>query len=252
MLLSNMLLRRMKRDRVPESLKALARDLRLAAPPRRIEGFDISHFGGRATVASMVVFRNGLPLKKDYRCYRIRSLEGVDDYAALAEVVKRRYRRLLGEGAALPDLVLVDGGVGQLARAHRALAELGLEELPVIGLAKRFEEVFLPGESLPRNIPRNSSANRLLQHVRDEAHRFALAYSRKVGRKEALPDPLAEVAGVGPVLRDRLLKSLGGLRGLEQATEQQLLEVRGVGPALAASLIRFLQAARVGRGSSDS
>ena len=234
-------LRRLKRERVPESLRALQRDLGLPGLPRRIEGFDISHFGGAATVASLVVFQDGRPLKKDYRHYHVKTVAGVDDFASMEEVVERRYRRLLAERGALPDLVLVDGGKGQLGRAHAVLCRLGLAELPVCGLAKRFEEVFVPGESLPRNIPRNSAANRLLQQVRDEAHRFALRFNRHQMASLALPDPLAEVPGVGPALSERLLLRFGGLRRLARASREELLEVKGVGPALAERLRAHLR-----------
>jgi len=247
-LLETLRLERMKRDRLPASLKALARDLGLPGPPRRIEGFDISHFGGRATVASLVVFADGRPLKRDYRHFRVKEVAGIDDFASLEEIVRRRYVRLLAEGKPMPDLVLIDGGKGQLGRAAAVLRELGLPDQPVIGLAKRFEEVFVPGESLPRNIPKASAANRLLQHVRDEAHRFALAFNRRLRAKEALPDPLAAVPGLGPVKRDRLLERFGGLRRLAEATEEELLAVSGVGPALAQAIRETLGK---GNGSDD-
>jgi excinuclease ABC subunit C len=234
-------LRRLARDRVPASLEALRRDLGLPALPRRIEGFDISHFGGAATVASLVVFVDGRPRKQDYRHFHVKSVAGVDDFAAMEEVVERRYRRLTEAGHALPDLVLIDGGKGQLGRAHAALRRLGLAGLPVCGLAKRFEEVFLPGESLPRNIPRDSAANRLLQQVRDEAHRFALRFNRDQMARLALPDPLAGVPGIGPELSSRLLLRFGGLRRLARATREELLEVKGVGPALADRLRQHLR-----------
>lgn len=235
-LLEGLQLERMKRDRVPETLKALARDLGLKGPPRRIEGFDISHFGGQATVASLVVFEDGRPLKRDYRHFRVKEVAGVDDFASMEEVVRRRYARLLEEGKPLPDLVLIDGGKGQLGRAAAVLRGLGLASQPVIGLAKRFEEVFVPGESLPRNIPKTSAANRLLQHVRDEAHRFALAYNRQLRARQDIPDPLAAVPGLGPVKRDRLLERFGGLKRLLEASAAELMETPGVGAALAQAI----------------
>jgi excinuclease ABC subunit C len=234
-------LRRLRRERVPQSLLALQRDLGLPELPRRIEGFDISHFGGAATVASLVVFQDGRPLKRQYRHFNVKTVEGIDDFAAMEEIVERRYRRVQAEGGALPDLVLIDGGKGQLGRACAALRRLGLGELPVCGLAKRFEEVFLPGESLPRNIPRDSAANRLLQQVRDEAHRFALRFNRHQMARLALPDPLAAVPGVGPELSERLLLRFGGLRRLARAGREELLEVKGVGPMLADRIIDVLR-----------
>lgn len=239
--LEERLLRRMKRDRVPESLRALQRDLGLAELPRRIEGFDISHFGGEATVASLVVFQDGRPLKKDYRHFHVKSVAGIDDFASMEEVVERRYRRLLEEGRPLPELILIDGGKGQLGRAHAVLRRLGVPDQPVCGLAKRFEEVYLPGESLPRNIPRDSAANRLLQQVRDEAHRFALRFNQRVRQTRALPDPLAGVPGIGPELSRRLLLRFGGLRQLVRAGEDELCAVSGVGPALARRLLDHLR-----------
>jgi excinuclease ABC subunit C len=239
--LEERLLRRLKRDRVPESLRALQRDLGLSVLPRRIEGFDISHFGGEATVASLVVFQDGRPLKKDYRHFHVKSVDGIDDFASMEEVVERRYRRLLDEGRPLPELILIDGGKGQLGRAHAVLRRLGVPEQPVCGLAKRFEEVFLPGESLPRNIPKDSAANRLLQQVRDEAHRFALRFNQHLRHTRALPDPLAGVTGIGEELSRRLLLRFGGLRQLARATDEELCAVKGVGPALAGRLREYLR-----------
>jgi len=236
-------LRRLKRERIPDSLRALQRDLGLPRLPRRIEGFDISHFGGEATVASLVVFVDGKPLKKDYRHFHVKSVAGIDDFASMEEVVERRYRRLVEEGKELPDLVLVDGGKGQLGRAHAALCRLGLAAQPVCGLAKRFEEVFLPGESLPRNIPKDSTANRLLQAVRDEAHRFALRFNQHLRATRALPDPLAGVPGIGAELSRRLLLRFGGLRQLARASEEELAAVPGVGKARARKLRDHLRGA---------
>ncbi len=217
-----------KRERVPETLAALARDLDLKGPPRRIEGFDVSHYAGEATVASMVVFQDGKPLKRDYRIFNIRETAGIDDFASIGEAVRRRYSRMLKEEKTLPDLVLIDGGKGQLGRAHEVLRELGLDALPVIGLAKRFEEVFVPGESLPRNIPKTSAANRLLQHIRDEAHRFAITRNRDRRSKERKMDFLDELPGLGPVLQERLLKHFGSLKKIRAATAAQLAEVQGI------------------------
>jgi excinuclease ABC subunit C len=239
-LLDEQELRRMRRERIPEAVRALARDLHMKGLPRRIEGFDISHFGGKATVASLVVFQDGRPLKRDYRHFRIREVEGIDDFASMEEVVRRRYSRLVEEGRPLPDLILIDGGKGQLGRACKVLKELGIGEQPVIGLAKRLEEVFVPGEELPLNVPKDSASNRLLQHVRNEAHRFAITFNRKLRAKEAIPDPLAGVRNLGPRLRDRLLERFGGLSGLKAATREELLAVEGMGPVLVERLMEFM------------
>ncbi len=233
-------LRRLARDRVPASLSALQRDLGLPTLPRRIEGFDISHFGGKATVASMVVFVDGRSLKRDYRHFHVKSVEGVDDFASMEEVVERRYRRLVEEGQAMPDLILIDGGKGQLGRAHQVLRRLGLPAQPICGLAKRLEEVFVPGESLPLTLPRDSAANRLLQQVRDEAHRFALAFNRREMARLALPDPLLGIPGLGPVLKERLLLRFGDVKGLGEASLDELVEVKGVGRKLAVDLLERL------------
>ncbi|MCA9784594.1 MAG: excinuclease ABC subunit C [Candidatus Cloacimonetes bacterium] len=236
-LLAELKLERLKRDRVPETLQALARDLDLPGPPTRIEGFDISHFGGEGTVASLVVFEGGKPLKKDYRIFNIRETQGIDDFASMEEVVRRRYTRVLAEERPLPDLVLIDGGKGQLGRAHAVLQELGLASLPVIGLAKRFEEVFLPGESLPRNIPKVSASNRLLQHIRNEAHRFAIGHNRSRLSRERKMDFLEDVPGLGPTLRDRLLAHFGSLKKLRTASLEDLCAVRGISAAKAQAIL---------------
>jgi excinuclease ABC subunit C len=158
-------------------VKDLQTSLGLALSPDVIECFDISHLSGTAMVGSMVQFRNGAPDKKNYRRFRIRTVEGIDDFAAIAEVVKRRYRRLIDDEALVPDLIIIDGGKGQLAAALGALEGLGLA-IPVIALAKREEEVYLPGETLPRRLDEKGMALRYLQEIRDEAHRFAIAYNR--------------------------------------------------------------------------
>lgn len=165
--------------------EALARAIGLPEPPEVIECFDISHLSGSETVGSMVQFVAGRPEKRGYRRFRIRSVEGVDDFAAIAEVVGRRYARLKREEAPMPDLIVVDGGPGQLAAASRALGELGLA-IPVIALAKREEEVYVPGMRHPLPVPRTGKASLFLQEIRDEAHRFALAYHRLLRRKRVV------------------------------------------------------------------
>ena len=151
-----------------------------------IECFDISHLSGTAMVGSMVQFRDGRPDKSNYRRFKIRTVEGIDDFASIAEVVKRRYKRLTDENAPFPDLVIVDGGRGQLSAAREALASLGAEEQPVIAIAKREEEIYLPGEALPLRLDKKSIALRYIEEIRDEAHRFAIAYHRLLRKKKAL------------------------------------------------------------------
>jgi excinuclease ABC subunit C len=159
--------------------------LKLAHTPAVIECFDISHLSGTAMVGSMVQFREGKPDKANYRRFRIQTVEGIDDFAAIAEVVKRRYRRLVDEHAALPDLVIIDGGKGQLTAARDALATLGVD-LPVIAIAKREEEVYVPGEVLPLRLDKKGIALHYIQEIRDEAHRFAVTYNRLLRKKTVI------------------------------------------------------------------
>ncbi len=158
-------------------VKDLQASLCLVQSPSVIECFDISHLSGTSMVGSMVQFRNGEPDKKNYRRFKIRTVEGIDDVASVAEVVKRRYHRLINEDASFPDLIIIDGGRDQLSAARGALAGLGLS-IPVIALAKRMEEVYLPGEILPLHLDDKGMALHFLQEIRDEAHRFAIAYNR--------------------------------------------------------------------------
>ena len=163
----------------PNSVISLQSDLNLNIPPTNIEGFDISHLGGTNTVASMVSFINGKPKKSNYRKYKIKSVENIDDFASIREVVFRRYSRLQKEKSEYPDLILIDGGKGQLSMAMSALRELGLDYINIIGLAKRLEEVFIPGNPEAQFINKNSPGLVLLKRVRDEAHRFAISFQKQ-------------------------------------------------------------------------
>ncbi len=167
------------RIQMSQGLRELQKALNLSKPPLRIEAFDISHIQGTETVASLVVFFHGKPLKSHYRKFRVRTVQGVDDFASMKEVVERRYKRLKTEGAVMPDLVLIDGGSGQLSAALKALDEVGLRKLPVVSLAKQNEEIFLPNTRVPVRLPKDSPALQILQHVRDESHRFAVAFHRQ-------------------------------------------------------------------------
>ncbi|MDE2238022.1 MAG: UvrB/UvrC motif-containing protein, partial [Elusimicrobia bacterium] len=173
------------RLKASQAVTDLQKALGLAAPPFHIECFDISHFQGRQTVASMVCFKAGVPNKDEYRRFRVRAVAGIDDFASLSEVVGRRYARLKAEGSRLPDLILIDGGKGQLHAAQAALKSVGADA-PVASLAKRIEEVFLPGRTNSLLLARDRPALRLLQHLRDEAHRFGLAYHRLLRGKALL------------------------------------------------------------------
>ena len=224
-LLGELTLQKMKhREKVATAVSELQRMLNLPRLPMRIEAFDISNFQGKDAVASLVCFMNGKPRKSEYRHFRIRSKDTPDDFAMMREVVFRRYHRLLEEKKPLPDLILVDGGKGQLSSAREVLVKLGLADQPIIGLAKRLEEVFLPEVSQPQNIPKRSAALRLLQHVRDESHRFAIEYHRKLRRKRTLKSPLEEIPGIGPRRRDQLLRAFGSLKKIRQASVPDLME----------------------------
>jgi excinuclease ABC subunit C len=223
------------RKQSQEILRALRDVLDLEVEPRRIECFDISNIQGADVVASMVVFEDGLPKKSDYRTFRVRSVSGTpDDFASMREVVGRRYRRLLEEGKDLPDLVLIDGGKGQLGAAMEALAELGVGHQPLASLAKREELIFLPGREEPIALPRASPVLQLVQRVRDEAHRFAVGFHRKTRAKRTLHSELDEIPGVGPARRRKLLSRFGSLRGVRAASLAEL--AASVGAATAARI----------------
>jgi excinuclease ABC subunit C len=221
-------IQRMKRtDFVPHAVKALQRDLHLERTPRRIECFDISNIQGADAVASMVVFVDGKPRKSEYRKFRIRTVEGANDFASMKEVVERRYRRVQQEGGTMPDLVMVDGGKGQLSSALDVLRSLDLSGQPIIGLAKRLEEVYVPGRSDPELIPKASSGLRLLQQLRDEAHRFAVTYHRTVRSKRTLQTELDLIEGIGKKRAQELLEAFGSVQGVKFATAEQLAEIAG-------------------------
>ena len=190
--------RKKRRELTPKMVQQLQEDLQLKIPPRRIEAFDISHLGGTNTVASMVCYIDGKARKSEYRKYKIKTLDGIDDFAAIREVVFRRYRRLKNEQATLPDLILIDGGKGQLSMAISALRELGLNYLTVIGLAKRLEEVFVPGNADAQSIPKQSSGLILLRKIRDEAHRFAITFQKQKRNKQVRTSIFDSIDGMGP------------------------------------------------------
>jgi excinuclease ABC subunit C len=214
-------------DIIPHSLKALQRDLHLPAPPRRIECFDISNIQGADTVASLVVFSDGKPKKSEYRKFKIRTVEGPNDFASMQEVVERRYTRLLKEKSILPDLIIVDGGRGQLSSAIEVLSKLELHAVPIIGLAKRIEEVFLPGQSESLQLPRTSSGLRLMQQIRDEAHRFAVTFHRSLRTKRIIQTELDKIQSVGQKRAKALLEKFGSVQGVRAATEEQIAEIAG-------------------------
>jgi excinuclease ABC subunit C len=210
-----------------EVLEALAAVLGLDEPPYRIECFDISNIQGTDSVASMVVWEGGRPKKSDYRSYTLRTVEGPDDFASLAEAVMRRYRRLLREDRRLPDLVLIDGGAGQRGSAVRALASVGLPMLPVVALAKRDEELYLESRGEPVRLERRSPALHLVQRIRDEAHRFALDRHRRKRRRRTLRTELTDIPGIGKVIARRLLREFGSVEGVRKADLDAVARVAG-------------------------
>jgi excinuclease ABC subunit C len=215
---------------------ALQKALSLAVPPIRIEAFDISNISGSDPVASMVCFTNGSPSKSDYRHFKIRTVSGIDDFAMINEVVFRRYKRLLDEKVALPDLILIDGGKGQLSSAVSALEELEIDDRPIISLAKKLEEVFTPEFQDPQNIPKDSPALRLLRQVRDESHRFAVTFHRKLRGKRQIKSTLDDIPGIGVQRRKLLLNHFGSTRQMESATLEEIRAVKGIPSSLAIRL----------------
>ncbi len=210
----------------------MQKDLGLPALPDYMEGFDVSNTQGNQAVAAMVVFRQVRPSKKDYRHFIIRSVEGPDDYASMEEAVYRRYLRLSLEQKPLPRLVVVDGGKGQLSSAIKALDRLGLrQQIPVIGIAKRLEEIYFPGDPIPLYIDKKSETLRVIQQLRDEAHRFGIAHHRSRRQKSSLQSELPAIRGIGPASIQRLLKEFGSVAGIRQASLEQL--EKAVGPARA-------------------
>ncbi|MEL6820695.1 MAG: excinuclease ABC subunit UvrC, partial [Calditrichota bacterium] len=236
-LLDELMLQKLKaKDKIPYRIEELQKNLSMEKPPLRIEGFDVSNIQGTDAVASMVCFVNGLPKKSEYRIFKIRSKDTPDDFAMMHEAVWRRYRRRLDEKQPLPDLILIDGGKGQLNSAVQALRELGIENQPIIGLAKRMEDVFVPDNSDPMNIPKRSGAIKLLQQVRDEAHRFAIGHFRKQHKKTLLHSPLDDIAGVGKSRKTHLLKTFGSLKKIREASLEEL-QTRGKLPQKVAEAV---------------
>ncbi len=253
-----------------EDLAELGEELRLAGPPRVMECFDISNVSSNHIVASMVRFTDGRPDNRNYRRYRIKTVEGQDDFASMAEVIRRRYsrillenrgaspdaensqespleqlRRLARDGRArilLPDLVIVDGGKGQLGMAVRELRKLGLHELPVIGLAKQREEIFLPEKSDPIRLPHDRGALKLLQRIRDEAHRFANDYNALLYRRRMRESLLDDCPGMSPARKQRLLREFGSVARIKNATPEQIAKIPGISKKSAETILQHLRA----------
>ena len=239
-------------DIIQQAMSDLEEELSLPLPLQRMECYDISHIQGSNTVASMVVFEDGKPKPAHYRRFKMKTVEGVDDFESIREVLRRRFKRLAaaraaeqrGEGEGLrvdsfgviPDLVLIDGGKGQLSAALEVFLELGLDDIPLASLAKENEELFVPHAPEPIVLPRDSQALYLVQRIRDEAHRFAITYHRNLRSKSSLKSPLDNVTGIGPKRKRMLLRRFGTLKGIKEATVDDLASVPGMTRSLAIRL----------------
>ena len=224
-------LQKLEPTRKEKVLEILQQDLLLKTLPRHIECFDNSNLQGTNPVASMVCFKNGVPAKNDYRKFNIKTVEGPDDFASMTEIVGRRYKRLLEEKTPLPDLILIDGGKGQLSAAVTALKDLNIYgEVAIAGIAKRLEEIYLPEDSIPVHISKKSPALKLLQHLRDEAHRFAITFHRSK-RLKVINTQLEQINGIGPGTSTLLLKTFKSVKKVHSATLEELSAVIGINKA---------------------
>ena len=240
LLLNELLLQKQDyRDRVPEAVMRLQQDLRLENTPLTMACFDISNLGENDKVGSLVFFEKGKPKKSQYRHFKIQTVRGQDDFASLREIIFRYYRRLVEEDSDFPDLLVIDGGKGQLSAGMDALAALNIQTQPVIGLAKRLEEIYFPdrGESLL--IPKASPSLRLLQKLRNEAHRFAIEYNRKLTGKRTIKTDLENIPGIGPKKAQILLKHFGSIRKIKELTVEQITEAPGIGKSDAEKVVKY-------------
>lgn len=224
-------------DRLMERMKS---DFRLSKEPRHIECFDNSNIQGTNPVASCVVFRNGKPARRDYRHFNIKTVVGANDFASMKEVLHRRYTRLMAEGEELPQLVVVDGGKGQLSAAVEAFDEMGIRgEVALVGIAKRLEEIYFPGDTLPLYLDKKSPSLRVIQALRDEAHRFGITHHRNRRSKSQTVSQLDGINGIGPVTAQKLMKHFKSLKRIREASESELAEI--IGKAKAKQLISGLE-----------
>jgi excinuclease ABC subunit C len=229
-------------ERAGDPVYELGRELGLQRLPRSLVCFDISTTQGTDTVGSCVWFENGRPRRSEYRKFKVKTVEGTDDFASIQEVVRRYFERRMNDEKPLPDLIVIDGGKGQLSAAHAALAELGLADRPLISLAKRDEEVFIWGREEPLRLSRRSPGLRLLQQARDEAHRFAVTYNRKRRSMRTVTSELLKVPGIGPVKRRQLLKEFGSVQGVRDASEEAIAKLPGFNAERARKLLESLAA----------
>jgi len=232
-----------------EALAEIEKELHLPRLPSRMECYDISNIQGRQAVGSMVVFAQGKPKPAHYRRFRIKTVSGADDYAMLQEVLRRRFKRLSLQAsdtstpdtwAVIPDLVLIDGGKGQLNAALSAMKETGADSIPVASLAKENEEIFIPRQSEPISLPFSSPGLQLLQRLRDEAHRFALGYHQKIRRKETFASSLDSIPGIGPKRKRALLKHFGSVQAIQEASSEELAAVKGMTRSSAKKIKEYL------------
>jgi len=228
--------------RIPDGVYQLQKDLRLPVPPRSIVAFDVSNLGETDPVGSLVYFRDGKPLKREYRHFKIKTVVGRNDFAMIGELVSRWFTDLVEEGKEFPDLVLIDGGAGQLSAALRALEALNITDLPVIGLAKRLEQVVFPSGPM-LSIPRSSPSLRLLQRVRDEAHRFAVTFQRVRRKKRVIQSELDSIAGVGPSRRNALMTGIGSVEAIARSSVEDLRDKGGVDKKTAETVWRHFHPA---------
>jgi excinuclease ABC subunit C len=229
-------------ERAGDPVYELGRELGLQRIPRSLVCFDISTTQGTDTVGSCVWFENGRPKRSEYRKFKVKTVEGTDDFASMHEVVRRYFDRRIKDEKPLPDLIVIDGGKGQLSAAHAALQELGIADRPLISLAKREEEIFIWGREEPLKLSRRSPALRLLQQARDEAHRFAVTYNRKRRSMRTVTSELLKVPGIGPVKRRQLLKEFGSVQGVREAGEEAIAKLPGFNPDRARKLLESLAA----------
>lgn len=226
--------------RVNRLLEKMKADLKLKELPRRIECFDNSNFQGSFPVSACVVFDNGKPNKKEYRHFNIKTVEGPDDFASMYEVLTRRYSRLVKEEKRLPDLIVLDGGKGQLSSGVQALKDLGLyEQIPIVGIAKRLEEIFYPNDSVPHYIDKKSETLKIVQRMRDEAHRFGITHHRSKRRKANLSSGLLEIEGIGKTFTERLLKHFRSVKKVKEASFNDLSLI--IGPSKAKVVYQYFK-----------
>jgi excinuclease ABC subunit C len=220
------------------ALSELQEALGLARVPSRIECYDISNIQGTSAVGSMVVFERGRPKNGEYRRFKIKTVEGSNDFAMMAEMIQRRFKRAASDSedesfGKQPDLIIVDGGKGQLHAAQKALQAVGRDDLPLVSLAKRLEEIFVPGRTDSILLPRTSQALYLVQRIRDEAHRFAITYHRNVRQRQTVQSQIDSVPGIGPARRKALIKAFGSVRGVKAASLDEIAAIPGMNHKLA-------------------